>query len=108
MEKVRLFGLVLIMTTMFLGLAAMASQTMEIRLRRPGYADLNPVALDNPAEAVEVEFVKVPIIIPLGVAGLLGLVFWFLPEVALPSKGNRPRTRRRRPRRRRSSFKIRL
>jgi hypothetical protein len=128
MAKVKLFGLVLIITTSILALAAIATQTNQIRIRNfrsnsavqtqdqfgnsfqiqsnsqfPPNAGMhqpfnqpdpfNHQHLDN-----SVEFVSIPIVLPLSVAGLLGMMLWFTPIQSRPSKisGRRNSPRRRR------------
>lgn len=87
MAKVRLFGLVLIITTLILGMAVIATETFEIRVHR-FTGSPNPVAsaefsssAGTPINAVglELEFVTVPIVVPLAFAGGLGLLLWFVP-----------------------------
>ncbi|MBX3423262.1 MAG: hypothetical protein KF752_17020 [Pirellulaceae bacterium] len=108
MNNVRLFGLVLIVTTLLLALAAVATQTAEIRFERHSAGALKQIASKNsdmqtgrPVGDVEPtapsQFISVPVIVPLGAAGMLGLLFWFTPATATAkSIGGRPRRSRRR------------
>lgn len=118
MEKVRLFGLVLIVTTLILAMAVIATETFEIRIHRyytSGSSEVPsqvPSAMPsgapgsqpgpNDASSNQSEFVEIPILVPLSFAGGLGLLLWFVPGglSAVASKpqsfGKRKRSRRRR------------
>jgi hypothetical protein len=76
MQQLRLLGLILFITTVFLGMAAVATQTREIRL----YDARNNNALDEGGESDEAaapRFVSMPILWPLVACGGLGLIMWF-------------------------------
>jgi hypothetical protein len=108
MKKIRLFGLVLIMTTMLLGLAAVVSHTWEIRIQQLKFSPpLGAVDGASPAPSQEVKFVRVPVLFPLAAAGFLGLLFWFLPEVLLLQRSHRRTARSKSSRRRRIFFSMR-
>ncbi len=128
MARIKLFGLVLIITTSLLALAAIATQTSQIRIRNfrsnsavpsrnqlGGNFQTHPnsplppnVGLQQPVDGPDafnqqqsgnsVEFVSIPIVLPLSVAGLLGMMLWFTPIQSKPSKfsGRRSSPRRRR------------
>ncbi len=110
MPHVRLMGLVLCITTVFLGLAAAATSTTVIRFKQPGQASLSPpptpdappqdpAGTDNlpPVDAEPLQFVSIPIFFPLVAAGITGLALWFIPAAvpAQSSRGKRSRSRRR-------------
>lgn len=130
MPRIRLIGLILFTTSLFLALVAGATGTSHIRVRdwqqvasptpgegesAPGigFLDDEPLAdmppwrdtrgtLEDgsqtalPASGAQVVpvFVAIPIYLPLGLAGLAGLVLWFLPA-ARPQSSKRRRRRRR-------------
>lgn len=100
MARVKLFGLVLIITSMLLAMAVIATDTYEIRLFRDsadagGLADENSSTLSgavpgsrptdfktggptgNPLPGPQ--FSTIPIVVPLGVSGGLGLLMWVAP-----------------------------
>jgi hypothetical protein len=150
MAKVKLFGLVLIITTSVLALAAMSTQTNQIRIRSfnneadalqtgsyPGNShsthanpashreselpgnnfpryqpngvyEANPESInqaqplsqpgyDQQPPSNAVQFVSIPIVVPLCVAGLLGIILWLTPLKSKPKKfyGRRSSARRR-------------
>jgi hypothetical protein len=150
MAKVKLFGLVLIITTSVLALAAMSTQTNQIRIRsfsneadaletgsypmnsslahanpashresgfpensfpqyQPnGVYEVNPESMNQPQPLSQpgfdhqppsntVQFVSIPIVVPLCVAGLLGIILWLTPLKSKPKKfyGRRSSARRR-------------
>lgn len=91
MAKVKLFGLVLIITTSLLALAAISTQTTLIRIRR----FTSSVAIQNAADSENttqvstgdsVDFVSIPIALPLCFTGLLGMLLWFTPVHSKPSR----------------------
>jgi hypothetical protein len=120
MSQIRLIGLVLFITAIFLTLAAGLTQTTHIRLKRPESRSGNMVEetpnipstgtppLDSPPGAPQetqppaepprpqVEFMSIPIAWPLLVAGGLGLLIWFSTAPRLPTKPPRRRRKRRR------------
>lgn len=123
MERIRLTGLFLFITAIFLGLAAAATKTTHIDFSTP-----NPLAAqDSPVDKTPTgpesanaespntsespnsplndsleetrskpQFTSVPIIYPLTGVGMLGLALWFVPAAELPKKAAPPRKRRRR------------
>ena len=138
MPQVRLIGLVLFITTVFLAMAAAATQTTHIRFKKPTRdANGDPIApwqtappqqpspqLHNtqlpdsqpdsqlpgslPSAAVPTEatslgsesplqFIAIPVIYPLTIAGGVGLLMWFVPAPlsATASSGKNRRRRRR-------------
>ncbi|MEZ6134720.1 MAG: hypothetical protein R3C53_07410 [Pirellulaceae bacterium] len=108
MPQVRLIGLVLFVTAVFLTLVAAMTQTSHIRLKQPGrmqaaeqpaqpHAAANgPLdSQPNPPEenaAPKVAFISIPILWPLAIAGCLGLILWFSTTPFTPAK---PTSRRR-------------
>ena len=112
MAKIRLFGLVLVVTSMMLGMAALATQTTTIRIGdtgifgnmdNPGYAQydtVDPFETVDPVSSKEVHFVTVPVAYPLVAACCLGFILWFLPEVMNPKKSAKFTSRRRQRRKR--------
>lgn len=80
MPRVRLIGLVLFITTIFLAMSAAATQTTHIRFKQQaGNVDA-------------VQFTAVPVIYPLLASGTLGLLMWFVPTTLTTA---RPQRRRR-------------
>lgn len=90
MPLLRLLGLILFITSVFLALAAAASQTTQIRFsipggQRPGQevgeaggAEPAPGGASAPAApAGQAEFHAVPIAWPLAICGGAGLLMWF-------------------------------
>ncbi len=105
MAKIRLFGLVLIITTLILAMAVMVTETFEIRIHRFNTSKQNS-QMNGPSNspapsATESEFVEIPIFVPLTFAGGLGMLFWFVPGgLSAVSPGTQPRGKRRRSHRR--------
>jgi len=119
--RLRLIGLILFVTTIFVGMIAVATQTKEIRFTLPegqrpliGQPDREPSAADPrlpdlrlshsgpPAlgdnaqvERPEVEFFRIPIAWPLALSGGAGLFLWFAPAPRRPSEAARRRRRSR-------------
>lgn len=95
MSKVRMFGLVLITTTLIIAMAAMVTETFEIRIHRFYHTGMSssssmPESTPQPSQPAEPsEFVEIPILVPLAAAGGLGLLFWFVPS-GLSSANNKP------------------
>jgi len=106
MANIRLMGLVLIITSLMLGLAAVATQTTTLRIGDIGVArnleDRDTASYNGEIEASpgEVRFVSVPVAYPLMAACCLGLVLWFLPELVYSKKSVQFTMNRRRQRRR--------
>jgi hypothetical protein len=131
MANVKLFGLVLIVTTSILALAAISTQTNQIRIRsfsgdEPTTQPISNNGFDRPLGNIQnsdpfqhqqpfqqaqtldpnlpnqsqpsdqVQFVSIPIVVPLCVAGILGMMLWFTPLKAKPTKLSRRSTPRRR------------
>jgi hypothetical protein len=106
MAKVRLFGLVLIITTFLLTMAAIVTRTSTIRVHSAAplqlqnglpYDQLPNNGLQPPGtnlESTAVQFTAIPVIVPLGFAGLLGIMLWLTPH-----KSNTPRYTKKRFRR---------
>lgn len=106
MANIRLFGLVLIITSLILGMAAVATQTTTIRIGDFGILGKmendGSGNYDREVKAVpgEVDFVSVPVAYPLIAACGLGLAMWFLPELANSKKPVQWKSNGRRRRRR--------
>ncbi len=104
MANLRLFGLVMIVTTMLLGLAAVATQTTTIRFGLPSALAGNEIVQQFPVDDGDtpIHFIRVPIAYPLIAAIVVGSLMWFLPGAmragTVPPKNS---VRRKRPRRRR-------
>lgn len=108
MPRVRLTGLFLFITAIFIALAAAATQTTHIRFKRPDRVvameqDNNAAAANDPlpgddTNAAGIQFRSVPIVYPLLVVGFLGLLLWFAPAAELPTAG-KSRNKRKRTRR---------
>jgi hypothetical protein len=112
MAKVRLFGLVLIITTFLLTMAAIVTRTSTIRVHSAAPLQLqnglpyDPRLPNNQLpnnglqppgtnlESTAVQFTAIPVIVPLGFAGLLGIILWLTPH-----KSNTPRYTKKRFRR---------
>lgn len=107
MHLLRLTGLTLVITAIFLALASAATKTKTLRLKKPAWARSAQVS-DVPPQteapvgegeaAPLVEFYAIPVIWPLAVAGMGGLFMWFAPAALQPTP---QKTRRRRRKRRR-------
>lgn len=125
MPQVRLIGLVLFITTIFLAMAAAATQTTHIRFKQPmrdangriipgwqtpesqlshprppatpGDSILPPATAGNSDAASDrtLQFTAVPVVYPLVVAGSLGLLMWFVPAALTARKPQRKRRTRR-------------
>lgn len=116
MPKVKLFGLVLIITTLILAMAVVVTETFEIRLHDPtaratqsGQDSNDPMGFPNPnfpnngfpndsftqSSPGEPQFTSVPVIIPLGIAGALGSLLWFAPGSAGTKKASTTKYKRR-------------
>ncbi len=101
MQQLRLIGLILFITTVFLSLAAFATQTTEIRLfdaRQNAQPTEEPIDETQPPPDPSPKFVSIPILWPLALSGGLGLVLWF---GTAPRDTDATRNRRRRRRTRR-------
>ncbi|MFN3189804.1 MAG: hypothetical protein ACE361_04720 [Aureliella sp.] len=105
MPRVRLTGLILFITAIFLGLASAATQTSHLRFKRPEFSSTEidaenaasedfegqpPIALppdadpsaelaNQEAQSASLHFISVPMLYPLTGVGLLGLALWFVP-----------------------------
>lgn len=129
MPQVRLIGLVLFITTIFLAMVAAATQTSHIQFKQPtrdasgriipgwqapqsqlspapsasGAAEsiLPPAASDSsqPANDNALQFTAVPVVYPLLVTGSLGLLLWFVPAALTTSMFQHKRRPKRRRRR---------
>ncbi|MCA9133007.1 MAG: hypothetical protein KDA45_07620 [Planctomycetales bacterium] len=109
MPQLRLIGLVLFITSIFLALAAIATQTSHLKVKRPSpptpaegtaaeEVDTATHADDTDLEPIPVvlHFASVPMAIPIALAGLIGLILWFAPAPRrATSKTRRKRKRRR-------------
>ncbi len=106
-----MIGLILFITTIFVGLAAVATQTKEIRFtlpegQRPWLGVPESFEGERGGEMpteefadradVDVQFFRVPIAWPLMVSGGLGLLLWFGTAPHVPVKSPRRSRRRRR------------
>ena len=101
MQQFRLIGLILFITTIFLGMAALATQTAAIRLFDARHARETPIddgGLDGqePDGAFQPQFIAIPIVWPLVIAGGAGLVMWFgtAPREPPMNRGRRRRRKR--------------
>lgn len=110
MANIRLFGLVLVITSMMLGLVALATQTTTIRIGDTGVfggskdselGDYDGIVPGESNASGEVQFITVPVAYPLMAACCLGFVFWFLPEMMNPKNSVQLASKRRRKRRKR-------
>ncbi len=110
-SQLRLIGLVLFITTLFLAMAAAATKTTHIRFKKSSPVNANQSsgharetlgsveqASPLPAPSQALEFVAVPVIYPLLIAGVVGLLMWFVPAPRREIKSARKRTRRSRRR----------
>ena len=103
MPHLRLIGLILFITALFLALAAAATQTTQIRVNRglrpstlPASDSTDERAANADGSAAPLEFVSVPVVWPLGLAGGLGLLMWFATAPREPTGRSRRRRKRRR------------
>ncbi len=121
---IRLLGLVLIITTCFLAMAAFATQTMSIKLKSPSWMSssekieqvaepgspvIDPTHANAPISATstgavssvgeQVRFLEIPITWALAASAGLGLLLWFVPAAF----ADRPTNKRSKRRARRSS-----
>ena len=128
MPQVKLFGLVLIITTLILAMAVVVTETFEIRLYDPsaqatgaGQSNGTPTDFPNPgipnnsfpqspqggmdsnnsgaplqqaSAPHDPQFVSVPVIVPLGIAGALGTLLWFAPGSANTKKASTSKYKR--------------
>ncbi len=124
MPQLRLIGLVLFITTVFLAMAATATQTTHLRFKRPS-RDANgnliresPLigqdqaalpgevpspeilppgtgVVSNELEPTPLQFVAVPVVYPLLISGAIGLMLWFVPATPVPTRTKLKRRRRR-------------
>ena len=103
MQQLRLFGLVLFITTIFLAMAAAATQTTHIRFKQPTRDANGNINLDwqrddqvpgattstgatSPDSGSLLQFTSIPVIYPLLIAGGIGLLLWFVPAQLTASK----------------------
>ncbi len=107
MPHLRLIGLALFITSVFLAMAAAATQTSHIRFKRPSRLDQSPHKDPQSSEILPdgvepttaspaLHFVSVPVVYPLVAAGTFGLLLWFVPAPRRVSKTRRRRSTRRR------------
>lgn len=120
MHHIRLMGLILFITTIFLGLAAAATQTRTIRVKKPSWGGPKQVTVepassnspvlppgpeiqdqDKPEQAPGLQFMNVPVIWPLCFFGMLGLAFWFVPAGVTSGAVSITKSRSRKKRRKR-------
>ncbi len=124
MHQIRLIGLVLFITTAFLAMATAVTKTTHIRFKRPNretsgglqvqalhapqatnsHGAVLPPELDqhevltsdsvDEMRSTKLQFVAVPVIYPLLIAGSLGLLMWFAPTSLSRPKPSRRRRRR--------------
>lgn len=109
MQHLRLIGLVLFITTIFLAMAAAATQTTHIRFKQPTRDASGNIILDwqsddqvpdattstgasSPASGSLLQFTAIPVIYPLVIAGGIGLLLWFVPA---PLTANQPARKKR-------------
>lgn len=103
MPRVRLVGLFLFITAVFIALAAAATKTTHINFKRPDRVVEAEVAAQSPdgvgpGGTPPLEFRSVPIVYPLLVVGAAGLMLWFGPAAALPRNETKKRRTTRRSR----------
>lgn len=114
MQQLRLIGLALFITAIFLAMAAAITRTTQIRLQTSGVGDAPPtndsMVLPPPDELGfntndptpnaqnPVPYASVPIVWPLIIAAGVGLLMWFMPSSDTPSSSyeSKPRSGRRR------------
>lgn len=108
MPRLRLIGLILFVTTIFVGMIAVATQTKEIRFTLPegqrpiiGQPERDPREPRHGGELEGespdgVEFFRIPIAWPLTFSGGAGLLLWFGTAPRPTSPAARRRRRRRR------------
>lgn len=120
MHHIRLMGLILFITTIFLGLAAAATQTRTIKVKKPSWGStkieqnetdspetpvLPPAQYGQdqagPEQPTGLEFMNVPVVWPLCFFGILGLAFWFVPAGVTSGAASITKTRSRKKRRKR-------
>ena len=105
MPPMRLVGLFLFVTSIFLFLMAVATKTSHIDVKRPDRVvaaeqQQSQASGDAATEKPALQFVSVPIVYPLAVVAVLGLLLWYIPALTFQRSTPRPR---RKSRRRRSS-----
>ena len=101
MPRIRLTGLFLFITSIFLGLAAAATKTTHIDFKTPDqYVEQPEIPATAPPEEtpVPIQFTSIPIIFPLAGVAALGLLLWFVPAAELPRKNTATPERKRRRR----------
>jgi beta-lactamase regulating signal transducer with metallopeptidase domain len=115
MPRLRLNGLILFITSIFLAFAAVVTQTTHIQVKRPSrYVTPSAGEQTPPVDAPQSEtatsqntannssppsalqFASVPVTIPLTIAATLGMLMWFLPTLFVSSTPIRRRRRRKR------------
>ncbi len=93
MPELRLFGLVLFITTILLALAAVATKTSQIRFQNP--LQSSPQS-GTEEDADSAQFTSIPISWPLIAAAATGLLFWLFFSTESPrAKPARKRRSRR-------------
>lgn len=102
MQRLRLTGLFLFITTLCIGMAAAATRTTHIRFKRSDRVIAAEQGLDSQAISPEqIQFMSVPIVYPLLGCGMFGLLLWFVPG---GSTAKRNSSRRRSSKSRKSSW----
>ncbi len=102
MSQIRLIGLVLFITSVFLAMAAAVTHTTHIRFKEREEVATTPQSTEpehSPAvtdEAISLQFVAVPVIYPLMIAGGVGLLMWFVPAPRGTANGGKSTSRKRR------------
>jgi uncharacterized membrane protein len=114
MQQLRLMGLVLFITAIFLALAAAITQTTHIRIQTaatsnvdgssqtsnlnggmalppPGLGESSLGDINSPLDSKAVQFTFVPIVWPLIIAGGVGSLLWFMLSSETPSRKQRRR-----------------
>ncbi len=106
MSQIRLFGLVLFVTSVFLAMAAAVTQTTHIRFKKREQVATTPLGneaaqtVGTTDEASGLQFVAVPVLYPLVIAGGVGMLMWFVPAPrATATRGGSSTARKRRRRR---------
>ncbi|GIW99661.1 MAG: hypothetical protein KatS3mg111_2994 [Pirellulaceae bacterium] len=101
-QRVQLFGLMLIVTTLVLAVTALGTNTRVVRMRSPMdlWGDWHTADVSPPPEggsdglATQVQFVHVHVAVPLVIVGLLGLLLWSAPGLLLGPFQRKRRHRR--------------
>ena len=114
MNRIKLTGLVMMMTTVLLVMAAVITQTSHVSVgnftTESWYEHLKqqPTELPSgvqPAPSAPTSYRTIPVLWPLAFFGILGSLLWFFPGAAAP-RSNKATKPRRASSRRGSSFRV--